>query len=455
MTTGTTPPGIDDSSSVPRGNGRTVRGGIVIAVIILAALAVRLAFFSDQSGDYLAYFARWYSFIREHGGLGALRYEFANYNVPYLYLLTIVTYLPIPALTGIKLMSVVFDFLLGFFAYRIVDLRYPGRWWPILAGAVVLFLPTVVLNSSAWAQADAMYSALGIGAVYFLLRRRPYLACLFFGLAFAFKLQTVFLFPLLLLLVLRRYLPWRALSLIPAAYVVLDIPALLVGDGPKALLTVYLTEANTYDQLTLNAPNVYQYFGGSATSSVIRDIGIAVTGLLVIGLIIPLVRKRVELTPARIVLAGAVSVLLVPYFLPAMHERYFYLADVLTVLAAFHFPRRLWALPVLEQFASLFSYLPFLLMGGGMRGGGGRPPGRLPGGAAPGAMPPTPGLGQSPTGGRFRGGFPGPGPGGGGHGFGGGGVPSHDVVPFPILSTAMLAAPLLALWTAFREFRRA
>ena len=30
------------------------------------------------------------------------------------------------------------------------------------------------------------------------------------------------------------------------------------------------------------------------------------------------------------ILAGTVAVLLVPYFLPAMHERYFYLADALT-----------------------------------------------------------------------------------------------------------------------------
>jgi Gpi18-like mannosyltransferase len=434
----------------------------VIAVVVLGALAVRLAFFSYRSGDFDAYFLQWYNFIVNNGGLHALRFQFANYNEPYLYLLTLLTYLKIPALAGVKLISVVFDFVLGWYAYRIVNLRYPATWWPILAGGLVLFLPTVVLNSSMWGQADAIYSAFAVGGLYYLLRNKPWLACVFFGLAFAFKLQIVFLLPLVLLLVLRKRVPWRALLLIPAVYLVLDIPAVLLGANIKDLLTVYVTETNTYDQLTLNAPNVYQYLGDVTGTGTIRTIGVVLTGVLVLVLIGLVVWKRVEMTATRIVLAGTVSVLLVPFLLPAMHERYFYLADALTVLAAFHLPRRLWALPILEQFASLFSYLPFLLMtggggrgfGGGARPGGGtRPAGGFPAGGFPGGarggVPGAGATGQLPT--------PGTGqlPGAGGGGFGGNMRASIDtVVNFKILATAMLAALVLALWVAFVEFRR-
>jgi Gpi18-like mannosyltransferase len=453
----------------PRDPG-SARKMLVIAILVLAAIAVRLGFFSYQSGDYNAYFAQWYDYIKTHGGFAALKTNFANYNEPYLYLLAALTYLPVPALAGIKAMSVIFDFVLAFFAYRIVNLRYTGRWWPILAGAIVLFLPTVVLNSSMWGQADAMYSAFGIGAVYFLLRRKPWLACVFFGLAFSFKLQIVFLFPLLFLLVLRKWVPWRALLAIPVVYVLLDVPALLLGASPGAVFSLYATQTSTYDQLTLNAPNVYQYFS-TTTSTVLRYGGIAVTGILLLALIVPVAVKRVPLTPLRIVLAATVSALLVPYFLPAMHERYFYLADVLTVLAAFYLPRKLWALPILEQFASAFSYLPFLLMtgrrggapGAGFRGtGNGQPPalpqqgtGGLPGGGFRG------GAGAGPGGYGGRGG--GPGGGFGGRGFGGGagggggrggGGSGTAVIPFSILATAMLAALVLAVWVAVREFRR-
>ncbi|MFD2416863.1 hypothetical protein [Amycolatopsis pigmentata] len=410
------------------------RKTLVIALVVIAAVAVRLVFFGYRSGDYAGFVSRWYDYISSHGGFAALKDNFANYNEPYLYLLAALTYTPIPPMAGIKLMSVVFDFLLGFFAYRIVDLRHPGRWWPILAGAIVVFLPTVVLNSSMWAQADAMYAAFGVGALFFVLRRRPWLACLFFGLAFSFKLQIVFLFPLLLLLVLRRYVPWRALLLIPVVYVLLDVPALLAGANPGTVFSLYATQTGTYDQLTLNAPNVYQYLDITA-STPLRITGIAVTGVLLLALIVPVVLRRSELTPARIVLAGTVSVLLVPYFLPAMHERYFYLADVLTVLAAFHLPRKLWALPVLEQFASVFSYFPFLLMAGGRGGfGGGRAPGnrgRFPGGGFPGGR-------GGPGGGAFS---------------GGGGGSGTPVISFTVLATVMLAALVLALWVAIREFR--
>jgi Gpi18-like mannosyltransferase len=514
MTTAATADSTSPTLASP--NPRSARKMLVIAVVVLAAIAVRLVFFSYQSGDYSAYFAQWYDYIKQHGGFAALKTNFANYNEPYLYLLTALTYLPVPALAGIKAMSVAFDFLLAFFAYRIVNLRYPQRWWPILAGAIVLFLPTVVLNSSMWGQADAMYSAFGIGAVYFLLRRRPWLACVFFGLAFSFKLQIVFLFPLLFLLVLRKWVPWRALLVIPVVYVLLDVPALLLGASPGAVFSLYATQTGTYDQLTLNAPNIYQYFS-TTTSTVLRYGGIAVTGILLLALIIPVAVKRIPLTPLRIVLAATVSALLVPYFLPAMHERYFYLADVLTVIAAFYLPRKLWALPILEQFASFFSYLPFLLMTGGRGGFGGggtgqRPSlpqqgtGGLPGGgfgggggvnsggrggnrgftggtgSGTGGTAPSGGGGAYGGAGSGNGGFTGGGGagnggftggrgyGGGGTGaggFGGGGFPGgrgggagagggsgSAVIPFSILATVMLAALILAVWVAVREFRK-
>jgi hypothetical protein len=45
-----------------------------------------------------------------------------------------------------------------------------------------------------------------------------------------------------------------------------------------------------------------------------------------------------------------------------MHERYFYLADVLSVVLAFYRPR-LWYLPLIVQASSFLSYVPFLFLG--------------------------------------------------------------------------------------------
>ena len=323
-----------------------------------------------------------------------------------------------------------------------------------MAAAVVLFLPTVVLNSSLWGQIDATYASLGLGGLYFVLRRRPWLACTFFGLALSFKLQVVFLFPVLLLLVLRRWVPWRTLVMVPALFVLVDVPALVAGASISTLWSTYAGEIGLYQELTLNAPSVYQYLGTSE-STVWRDVGLAVTLAVVLALIAVIVVGGIELTITRTILAGTVAVLLVPYFLPAMHERYFYLADALTVISVFYVPRRLWPLPVLEQFASLLSYMPFLLAttttGGGARastGASGRQRAAATGGGPPGSFP---GNGPGPGGGST---LP---PGASGalsRGQGGIGLAGHTVVSFKILSTVMLAALVLALWATIREFGR-
>jgi Gpi18-like mannosyltransferase len=448
----------------------------VATALIVLALAVRSAFFKYETGDYTTYFHVWYEFILDHGRFGALKYPFANYNEPYLYLLALLTYTPVGPLVGIKLISVSFDLVLGYFSYRIVRLRYPHGWVPTVAAAVVLFLPTVVLNSALWGQIDATYTSLALGGLYFMLRRRPWLACTFFGLALSFKLQVVFLFPVLLLLLLRRWAPWRALLMVPLVFVLMDLPALVVGASVSTLWSTYTGEVGLYQQLTLNAPNIYQYLG-ITESTVLRELGIALTLAIVLALIAIVVVRRTQLNPTRILLASTVSVLLVPYLLPAMHERYFYLADALTVISAFYLPRRLWALPVLEQFASLLAYMPFLLAttttastaAGAATGRGGAlgRPGAGSDFARPGAggtatgPPGGPagngaGAGPSAGGGAFPHGRALPGAGGtSGHGAGGvGGLANHTVVSFKILSTVMLAALALALWTAAREFRR-
>jgi len=334
---------------------------VAAALVIVVAVVVRVSLYDFQSGDYRAFFGQWYTFIKSNGGFAALRYQFADYNVPYLYLIALLTYLPVPVLAGVKTISVLGDLLLAFYVYRLVALRYPRGWTAFAAAGVVALLPTVVMNSSMWGQCDSIYAAFAVGGLYCAVRSRPWLACVFFGLALAFKLQVIFLLPVLAVLVLRRKVPWSALLAIPAVVLALDVPALLVGANPADLLSVYTNQVGEYSQLTLNAANVYQLF---SFDSSVRALGVFVTGVLVIGLIAYAVFGNVRLTVFHAVLLGAVFVVLVPYFLPSMHERYFYLADVLSVVVAFYRPRRLWPVPVLVQFASAFSYAPFLLQRG-------------------------------------------------------------------------------------------
>jgi hypothetical protein len=56
---------------------------------------------------------------------------------------------------------------------------------------------------------------------------------------------------------------------------------------------------------------------------------------------------------------GLFFVLLCPFVLPHMHDRYFYAADVLSIVYAFQRPSR-WFLPVAIVTGSVICYIPFL-----------------------------------------------------------------------------------------------
>src|ERR1700736_1807601 len=129
--------------------------------IILLAMVLRGALFniSGSNGDYIKFIRTWYNFIHSHGGFTALKYNFSNYPVSYLYLLAIATYIPLSKIIIIKLISVFFDLLLALFTYLVVRLKYDKSYAPIIAALLALFIPTVVLNSALWSQCDSIYAS--------------------------------------------------------------------------------------------------------------------------------------------------------------------------------------------------------------------------------------------------------------------------------------------------------
>jgi Gpi18-like mannosyltransferase len=264
----------------------------------------------------------------------------------------------------IKLIWVLFDAVLAYFTYRIVALRRPGRRIPAIAALIMLFLPTVAINASFYGQTDSMWAAFALGGVYFLLRDKPWWAVSLCTVALAFKPQGIFIFPLLGLLVLLGRLPWKSLLAVPLVYVALDLPAILLGRDPVELLTIYnpSRQSGYTPGLTQNAPSVFAYLPVTTRIDTLRSLGYLLTAALVLGICYVLTARRARMHPDRIVTAATVFVILTPYFLPGMHERYFYLADVMALVLAFYRPR-LWPVPLLVQAASFLAYEPFLFIG--------------------------------------------------------------------------------------------
>jgi Gpi18-like mannosyltransferase len=408
---------------------------VVFAVLFLAAIALRVSLYHIQTSDYIGFLSQWYDFIKNNGGFAAFKSDFSNYNVPYLYLLAVATYLPVSKLVAIKTLSVLFDGVLALFTYLLLNERYKGSYLPIIGALVVLFAPTIFINSAAWGQADATYAAFCLGSLYFVLKERPGWACAFFAVAISFKLQAIFFAPVLLVLILKRKLPLKYLVLIPLIFLLLLVPAFIAGRDAWSLLTIYAGQVSTGGvggggsgqlinqgaggftgggngprtgspnggaggftgggngqpgrgtgapnrgtggfptgssngsgfgggnftsaSLTFNAPTFYQWLPADAGGDW-KWIGTILAGAVVILIAALVWASKQKLTAPLLLKITLVFALVIPFLLPDMHERYFFLADVVSIIYAFYFPR-FFFVAIIVQLCSLLSYAPYLL----------------------------------------------------------------------------------------------
>lgn len=338
---------------------RKVEAILIVLSGVFLALLLRYVLRGYVSYDYTFFIGGWYRQIKKLGfqsfGLG-----FSNYTPLYLYLLwgASLLFRRLSGVTAVKLPSIAFDFVGAWLMSCLVRLKYPQGPVPILAFFAVLFAPTVFVNSSLWGQSDIIFTTLLLAFLYFVLVDRPAPAMLMFGLAFATKFQTIFLAPFLLALLLRRVIPWRWLLLVPLVYLVTLVPALLAGRPLVELFTVYFGQVDLYKELTLNAPNLYTWLSDTYTAQLYPG-GLVLAIAAGFAYAVAVYKSRATLTPGLLIELALISAILVPYFLPKMHERYFYLADVLAILFAFYFPRY-FLVPILMNLISFYAYTIYL-----------------------------------------------------------------------------------------------
>lgn len=328
-----------------------------LALLILAGLLIKLLmlpFFPDP-GDYTFFLKPWVEFIRSHGYWQAFRFEFANYSPAYLYFLLGIAKLGGEPLIPIKLVSICFEYVAAWFIGGIAYQKYKEDWVRWCALAVVPLLPTVLINSSYWGQCDSVYASFLVGSIYFVLRKKPVLSILFLGISFSFKLQAVLLFPFYFVLLLKNRVKWYYFLLVPAVYLISLLPAYCAGRPLTELLSVFISQSEYYESLSLQFPNLYMWISDDHYETV-KWIGILLTFLFTLLMGGLLAKKcRTELTNDYLVRLALLSAVIFPFLLPGMHERYMYVGDLLAVAYIMYFPRKFYnALGI--PFISLFSY---------------------------------------------------------------------------------------------------
>ncbi len=340
-----------------------------LAILLLPiglALFLRAFLLPHSTLDYQDFLSQWVEHFRQNGGFAALKDPVGNYNVPYLYLLALISYLPIPDLPLIKLFSILFDVLLAWGGLRLTrQLAGAGGKAPLVCFCVLLLLPTVVLNGACWGQCDAVYTALCLHALACALVKRPKSSLALLALAFSFKLQAVFLLPLWCALWFSGRVKFRHLFVFPGVFFLSMVPALLLGKPVGDILSIYLTQAGDPSQhryLNFNSPSVFSLvpYGMDVNAEAGARTGILLAFLFTLALLAVLFFRKNGLSDMQLFLAGTALCLGIPFFLPYMHERYFFLGGVLLVVLSCVSPHFAPAAAAAEL-ASLGGYHAYLM----------------------------------------------------------------------------------------------
>lgn len=332
------------------------------AALLALAFSLRAFCLNYETLDYQNFLKQWVEFFRQNGGFAALSQPVGNYNIPYLYFLALFSYIPASDLYLIKLLSIFFDVLLAWAAMGIVEKLGGSLGQRLGIFFTVLFLPTVILNGALWGQCDSIYVALALMSIYWALDDRPVLSMLAMTLSFGFKLQAVFVMPVLAILWMQGKFKLRHFFVFPIAYVVLVLPAVLLGRPFMDTITLYFSQTGSIGSgLNYNSPSIFGIFWNVQNEALASKLAIvsAFVFMFLVLLICYVNRSRLS---CRAMLAAAVLLAVgIPFLLPHMHDRYFFAGDILTVALAFA-GWKYCAVAPLCQFASLLGYHAYLKM---------------------------------------------------------------------------------------------
>ena len=344
----------------------SVRNLLRCALLIALALFIRLTYFDRENTDYQWFLKVWVDFYRTHGGFLGLSESIGNYNIPYLYFLALFSLSSIRDLYLIKLLSIFFDIVLAYTGLLLVRRCGGSHLRAAICFFVILFLPTVLLNSACWGQCDSIYVSFALLGIALALpsqetKGHPLLSMICIAVSFGFKLQAVFLMPIWLLLWVWQKYKWYWFAVFPLAYLVLILPAVLLGRPLADAVMLYIDQADTVGSaLNYNAPSLTALLQNSSSpesvSRVLIICAFAATSLiLLIGIFL-----RDRLATKLFLCFAALFVLVIPFLLPHMHDRYFYAGDVLTSVLAVCFPW-LSVSALLTEFGSYICYLAYFI----------------------------------------------------------------------------------------------
>lgn len=329
---------------------------ILLAVgITFVALMMRYCLRDNETWDYFASWEPWIAKMKEMGGFKGLSGDFYDYTPAYVFIVLVLSYLPIKLLYSIKLVSIIFDIIMSVMSGAIIYDITKNRTKAVGVYSIMMLVPTVANNSALWGQCDVIYTTAILCAIYYIMKERPTKGMFFYGIAFALKLQSLFVFPALIVLWALKRVDLKHFLFMPLMYLVGILPAFIAGRPLKELILIYFVQAEKSPQLSLGYPNIYQIIGTTDFIDVYSSAAIWLTLGFMMAIMYYIARSKVDISKEFIVQLFLIFVLISMCFLPFMHERYAYVADVLSVIFAFIYIKKFY-IPLLQILISFSAY---------------------------------------------------------------------------------------------------
>lgn len=296
----------------------------VVAILGLAVVA-RALYWNVRPPDMAIFLEPWLAHIVHYGPIGAFAHPFSNYEPAYLYLLALGSLASgvLAPMTIIKILSVCGTLFLTMSCAQVLKAAGAERRGALLA----LLLPSVILNDALLAQCDALWAGACLFALARMIEGRTLKAMLWCGVGIAFKAQAAFIAPVIIGAMVGRRAPWWQWGVPALVFLATLLPPWLMGWPGLKLLTAYFGQA-AWDRIPGRLANPWM-LGTIFADHASRDwfaLGYAAAGA--VALLIGCLAARRARDPRIMLLLAAFAGTALPFLLPKMLERYYFLGDV-------------------------------------------------------------------------------------------------------------------------------
>ena len=343
---------------------------VLFVVLSVAGLFIRILLLGRVTDDFTVFLNNWYKGFY-NDGFKAMGVNIGDYTPAYNYFLWFISIFrlepgSIQLLHCIKWFSISFDYLIAVYSGLIVyHITNKNKVKAILTYGLVLFGLTVFINSSLWGQCDAIYASFVVMSFYYFIKNHHRASAIMLGVAFAFKLQTIFVIPFYFTMFLRRKVNLKYLIWLPIIYTIFAIPACFAANDFfarfKEIWMVYFNQStDSYKQVSLNCPTLYSLiFNNFSEEKYVAAFAVPLA-LVSVGLVAFFIyRSKESFDDKTLVKIFALFVMLTPFLLPHMHERYLYIADIAIVIYVVLNPKKFY-LAIVATITSMIGYMAYL-----------------------------------------------------------------------------------------------